>query len=95
MVNEELLNQVAAHTVIKYPLSTEKAVRMMEADNKMIFVVERRATKLDIKDAVQTIFGAKPMSINTIITPKGQKRAIVRFGPDKAAVDIATEMGLI
>jgi tRNA pseudouridine55 synthase len=36
-----------AHTIIKHALSTEKAIRLME--NKLIFVVERTANKLEIK----------------------------------------------
>ena len=35
--------------VIKNPLSTEKSIRLMEAENKMIFVVDKKATKTDIK----------------------------------------------
>jgi len=31
--------------VIKYPLATEKSIRLMESENKLIFVVDRRATK--------------------------------------------------
>ena len=41
------------YSIIKYPLSTEKAVRQMEAENKLIFVVDRSATKSAIKWAVE------------------------------------------
>jgi len=39
--------------VIKYPLSTEKSIRLMEAENKLIFVVDRKAAKKDIKKAIE------------------------------------------
>ena len=38
--------------VIKYPLSTEKSIRLMEAENKLIFVVDLRAKKQEIKEAI-------------------------------------------
>ena len=40
-------------TVIKHPLSTEKAVRLLESENKLLFVVDKKASKADVKDAVQ------------------------------------------
>ena len=39
------------YTIIKYPLSTEKSIRLMEAENKLIFVVNKSATKKEIKKA--------------------------------------------
>jgi large subunit ribosomal protein L23 len=47
------------HQVIKHPLSTEKSIRLMESENKLIFVVDRRAKKQDIKQAIEMLFKAK------------------------------------
>ena len=41
------------YKVIKHPLSTEKSIRLMEAENKLIFVVDKKATKQDIHDSVK------------------------------------------
>lgn len=81
--------------VIKYPLSTEKSIRLMEAENKLIFVVDKRATKPDIKKAIEEMFKTKVLSVRTLINPKGEKRAYIKFPPDKPAIDIATQMGLM
>ncbi|MBI4150415.1 50S ribosomal protein L23 [Candidatus Woesearchaeota archaeon] len=83
-----------AHTIIKYPLSTEKTIRLMEAENKLIFVVDYQATKGDIKKAVEDMFKAKVDKINTLIV-KGRKKAYVTFNPQTPAIDVATQLGLM
>ncbi|MBW2995488.1 50S ribosomal protein L23 [Candidatus Woesearchaeota archaeon] len=83
------------HEVIKYPLSTEKGVRLMESENKLLFVVDDRAKKQDIKKAVETLFKCKIEKVNMFRTPKGEKRAYLRFSKDTPAIDIATDLGLI
>jgi len=40
------------YTIIKHPLSTEKSIRLMESENKLIFVVNNNSTKKEIKKAV-------------------------------------------
>ena len=82
-------------SVVKYPLSSEKCIRLMESDNKLIFVVSLSATKPQIKEAVQTLFHAKVVHVNTQITPRSEKRAIVTFAKETPAIDIATNMGMI
>lgn len=84
-----------AHNVIKYPLSTEKSIRLLEAENKLIFVVERKARKNEIKDAIQTLFKAKVVKVSTLITPGGEKRAYVKFSDETPAIDIATNLGMM
>ena len=42
--------------IIKYPLSTEKAIRLMESENKLIIVVDMKAKKPEIKDAIEKTF---------------------------------------
>lgn len=81
--------------IVKHPVSTEKSVKLIQSENKMIFVVDRAATKPQIKAEVEQLFGAKVLRINTITTPKAQKRAIVEFSPETPAIDIATRLGLM
>jgi len=80
--------------MIKYPLATEKSIRLMEAENKLIFIVDSRATKKDIKTQIEAMFKAKVESVNTTINGN-QKRAYVKFRQDTPAIDIATKMGLM
>jgi len=41
-----------AHKVIQYPLMTERSVNMIEYENKLVFMVDRKATKHMIANAV-------------------------------------------
>jgi large subunit ribosomal protein L23 len=81
--------------VIKYPLSTEKSIRLMESENKLIFVVDKKATKSDVKKAVENVFKVKVVKVSTFVSPKGLKKAYVRFSAETPAIDIATQLGLI
>ncbi len=36
--------------VLKYPLTTEKNVKMMQSENKLVFIVDRKATKPEIME---------------------------------------------
>ena len=81
--------------VIKHPLSTEKSIRLMESENKLVFVVDRRATKKEIKKAIEETFKTKVIGVKTLIGTKGEKRAYVKFSAATPAIDIATNMGLM
>ncbi|MBU2637537.1 MAG: 50S ribosomal protein L23 [Nanoarchaeota archaeon] len=83
------------YSVIKYPLTTEKSVRVMEADNKLIFIVARDAKKTAIKRAVEVMFKVKVVKVNTTILPSGEKKAYVKLSPETPAMDVATQLGLI
>ena len=83
------------YKIIKNPLSTEKSIRLMEAENKLIFVVDMKAKKPGIKKAIEEIFKVKVDKINTFITSKGQKRAYIKLKEETPAIDVATQMGLI
>lgn len=84
-----------AYTVIKYPLSTEKSIRLMESENKLVFVVNKKSTKKEIKKAIEQIFKVEVVEVNTFINPEGEKRAYVKFSQKNPAIDIATQMGLM
>lgn len=83
------------HQVISYPLSTERSIRLLEAENKLVFVVQSHATKHDIKQAVEQMFKVKVSTVRTLITSHGEKRAYVKLMPQFPALDIATELGLM
>lgn len=81
-------------TVIKHPLATEKIVRLMESRNTLAFVVDLKAKKQDVKQAVETLFKAKVASVRTHIIG-GEKRAYVTFKQETPAIDIASNLGLM
>ena len=82
------------YKIVKYPLSTEKSIRLMESQNKLIFVVDIDADKKMIKNAVEEMFKVKVDNVKTHIR-NGGKRAYVRFSSENPAIDIATKLGLM
>jgi len=83
------------HPIILYPLSTEKTIRLMEAENKLIFIVGLESTKDQIKKAIEQEFKVKVKTVTTQIDPKGRKRAYIRFSDENPAIDVATKLGLM
>ena len=83
------------YTIIKHVLSTEKSIRLMELENKLIFVVNNKATKKEIKKAIEQMFKVKIENVNTFVNADGEKRAYVKFSPKNPAIDIATQLGLM
>jgi len=83
------------YDILRNPVSTEKALRLMESENKLLFVVNMRATKPQIKIAVQEMFNVKVLKVNTFISPQGDKKAYVQLAMDNPAIDVATQLGMI
>lgn len=81
--------------IINHPISTEKAVRVMQSENKLVFQVTLKAKKSEIKKAVEDVFDVKVKSVNTLITPQGKKKAYVKLTPEFQAIDVATDLGLM
>ena len=83
------------YNIIKYPLSTEKSIRLMQTDNKLVFVVNNKSTKKEIKKAIEEMFQVEVKDVNTLVSQDGEKRAYIKFSAKNPAIDIATRMGLI
>ena len=67
----------------------------MEAENKLVFEVDKKANKEAIKKEIESFFKVKVVSVATRIGPDAKKRAYVRFSNETPAIDIATKLGLI
>ena len=59
-----------------------------------MFIVDRLANKNKIKSAIEKIHNVKVIKVNTLITPKGEKKAFVKLHPDNSAQDIAIDLGI-
>lgn len=81
--------------ILVYPHLTEKSMNMVEFENKLIFIVNKKATKKEIKDAVEKQFEIKVDDVRTEITTKGHKKAFVHVNPEYSAADIASKLGMI
>jgi large subunit ribosomal protein L23 len=86
---------VKSHEVIYYPLMTEVASRMIETENRLVFIVNMKATKTDVRRAVEELYEVVVEKVNTLITPKGEKKAFVKLHPDYRASDIAIKLGIL
>ena len=82
------------YKIVKHPLSTEKSIRLMESQNKLVFIVDIDADKGIIKKAIESMFKAKVDSVRTYIS-RGEKRAYIKFAEESPAIDIATQLGLM
>ena len=80
--------------VVRYPLMTEDAVALIEAENKLTFVVDPRANKARVKEAVESLYQVKVSKVNVLISPKGVKKAFVTLLPEYKASDIAIRLGI-
>ena len=81
--------------VLKYPVSTEKAIRMLESDNVITFVVDMKATRSKVKREIEDKFKVKVKDIRVVIDAKGRKKAYIRLSNEYPAIDIATQLGLM
>jgi len=77
------------------PLHTEKALLLIERENTITFIVDRKATKHDIKYAIEKLFDVKVKRVNTLITPRGEKKAYIKLAPEYKASEIAMKLGLL
>lgn len=82
-------------TVIVRPHYSEKAAKLMDKENTLVLIVDRRATKHDIKRAVEELFKVKVEEVRTLITPRGEKKAYVKLAPQYRARDIAASLGVL
>jgi large subunit ribosomal protein L23Ae len=82
-------------SVIRAPLSTEKAMKKMEDENTMVFLADPRANKKQIKEAFEAIYSVKVRRVNTLIRPDGKKKAYIRLSPDSDSLNLSNKIGII
>lgn len=80
--------------MIKNPIATEKAMRLMESQNSLLFEVELKANKPQIKKEIEQQFNAKVENIR-VVREGSTKKAYIKFAKETRAIDIATDLGLI
>jgi large subunit ribosomal protein L23 len=83
------------YSIIVRPVQSEKALGMIDKQNTLTFIVDIKATKQDVKKAVETLFNVKVEKVRILVTPKGEKKAYVKLAPEYKASDVAAQIGLI
>jgi large subunit ribosomal protein L23 len=64
----------SAYQIIRRPVITEKGLAIKELQNTLVFQVAPKATKTEIKEAVQSIFKVKVYSVRTATYPGKERR---------------------
>ena len=64
--------------IIKAPVVTEKSTKLNQDENKYVFKVDSKATKFEIKQAVENIFKVKVVDVNTL-NAKTKKKRVGRY----------------
>ena len=82
------------HRIVYNVVISEKLFDMIENENKLAFIVDRRANKREIKKAVEILYDIKVDRVNTLILPDGRKKAYVRLADEEDASDLAAKLGM-
>eukprot|EP00808_Paulinella_micropora_P012245 g79013.t1 len=88
-------NKMDKYAVVKYPLCTESAMKQIEDNNTLTFIVDIRANKRQIAQSVKALYEIDVAKTNTLIRPDGLKKAYVRLTPDHEALEVANTIGII
>ncbi len=83
------------YEVVLYPLMTEIASRLLETENKLVLMVNLKASKNDVRQAVEELYDVRVEKVNVLVTPRGEKKAFVKLHPDYKAVDVAIKLGIL
>lgn len=83
------------YDIVRRVIVSEKSTRLAEFENKLVFEVERAATKPMIKLLIENEFGKTVKSVNTVNAISGKKQAVVTFKDEGVASDLSSELGLI
>jgi len=60
-------NKLDHYQILKYPLTTESAMKKIEDNNTLVFIVDIRADKKKIKAAVKKMYDIQTKKVNTLI----------------------------
>ena len=90
-----MVGKLSSIDVVRYPLLSEDAVTLLEAENKITFIVNLQADKRDVKRAIEELYEVRVAKVTTLITSEGEKKAFVKLTPDFKAADLAVKLGLL
>jgi len=79
--------------LIKCFLVTEKSTAELEK-NVLTAIVDITAKKKQIKDEIERLFEVEVDKVNTLITPKGEKKAYIKLKPEYSAEELLSKLGV-
>ncbi|XP_051009654.1 60S ribosomal protein L23a-like [Acomys russatus] len=75
-------NELDHYAIIKFPLTTESAMKKIEDNNTLVFIVDVKVNKHQIKQAVKKLYDIDVAKVKTLVRPDKEKKAYVRLAPD-------------
>lgn len=87
--------RLASEVIVVYPMMSEDTVKLIESENKITFIVNDKASKHDIRRAIEDLYEVKVSRVSTLTTPEGKKKAYVKLSPESKASDLAVKLGLL
>ncbi|KAK2094606.1 60S ribosomal protein L23A [Saguinus oedipus] len=88
-------NKLDHYSIIEFPLTTESAMKKIEDNSTLVLTVNVKASKHQIKQAVNKLDHMEVAKVKTFIRPGGEKTAYVPLAPDYDALDVAYKIGII
>uniref|UniRef100_M3YXM5 Large ribosomal subunit protein uL23 n=1 Tax=Mustela putorius furo TaxID=9669 RepID=M3YXM5_MUSPF len=88
-------NKLDHCAIIKSPLTTKSATKKVEDNSTLVFIVDVKANKCQIKQDVKKPYDIDMAKVNTLIRPGGEKKAYVQQPPDCDALGVANKIGII
>lgn len=82
------------YNIVKKVIVSEKATRLVEFENKLVFEIEKGVSKPMIKMLIENEFGKTVKSVNTVNSINGKRHAIVTFKEEGVASDLSSKLGL-
>lgn len=79
---------------INKPITTEKAVKLIELENTLLFEVDSNKDKKELKEELEKVFNVKVEKIRTH-NKDNKKLAYVKLKKENPAIDVATKLGMM
>jgi len=77
------------------PHLSEKSIGLVESQNKLVFIVNEKVKKSQVRWAVEKAFDVEVEKINILHDRKNRKKAFVKLKDKYNALDIATRLGML
>lgn len=81
--------------VLKHPIATEKAIGLITKNNVVVYMIDPRATKNDVKKEFERVFSVKVQSVHTANMPNNTRKAFIKVAKGFNASDVAMKLKLV
>ncbi|XP_052593483.1 60S ribosomal protein L23a-like [Peromyscus californicus insignis] len=88
-------NKLDHYAIIKLPLTTESAMKKIEDNTTLVFIVDVKANKHWVKQAGKTLSDIDVAKVNILIRSDRERKAYVQLAPDYDALDVANKIGIV